>query len=48
VLSATNLASATLDMHRARLSCHAALEVHTDGPLDIELAGCGRVEHFAG
>ena len=41
VLNATNLASATIDMRRARLSCDARLEVKTDGPLALRLAGCG-------
>jgi hypothetical protein len=41
VLTAKNLASATVDMRRARLTCRARLEVTTDGPLTLRLAGCG-------
>ena len=41
VLGARNLGSATIDMRRARLSCHARLDVKTDGPLELRLAGCG-------
>ena len=41
VLTAKNLASATVDMRRARLSCGARLDVTTDGPLTLRLGGCG-------
>src|SRR5204863_7747464 len=47
VLDATNLASATIDMRRARLTCAARLEVKTDGPLALRLAGCGETRTFA-
>ena len=41
-ISATNVASVTVDMRRARLTCAAAIDVHSDGPIDVVLAGCDR------
>ena len=46
VFDATNLASATVDLRRARLSCGARLEVKTDGPLALTLAGCDQTRTF--
>ena len=46
VLSAENLASATIDMRRARLSCDARIDVTTDGPITLRLAGCGVTRTF--
>jgi hypothetical protein len=46
VLSAENLASATIDMRRARLGCDARLDVTTDGPFALRLAGCGVTRTF--
>jgi hypothetical protein len=46
VVETTNIARATIDPKRARLSCDAELEVTTDGPLSIRLAGCERRERF--
>jgi hypothetical protein len=46
VLDATNLASATVDMRRARLSCGARLDVRTDGPLALRLGGCGVTKRY--
>jgi hypothetical protein len=40
---AENLASATVDMRRARLRCDVDVRIRSDGPLRIRLAGCGRV-----
>lgn len=38
VVRATNLAAATVDARRARLSCAPVLDVTTDGPLDLRIA----------
>jgi pimeloyl-ACP methyl ester carboxylesterase len=46
LLTVTNLRSVTIDVARAGLSCGARLHVKTDGPLDVELAGCGKTLHF--
>jgi hypothetical protein len=37
VVKATNVASATIDARRARLSCAPRLDVTSDGPLDLRL-----------
>ena len=42
-IDAVNVGHVTIDVVRARVSCGAALDVHTDGPLTIELAGCDRI-----
>lgn len=42
VIRATNLAEVTVDVLRARLSCAPDIEVTSDGPLLIHLAGCDR------
>jgi hypothetical protein len=39
VVRATNLAAATVDLRRARLSCAPELDLRSDGPLDLRL-GC--------
>ena len=41
-LNATNISSATIDPARADLDCNARLNIKTDGPVTIALAGCGR------
>jgi pimeloyl-ACP methyl ester carboxylesterase len=41
-VKATNLATATIDPARAGLDCRARVNVTTDGPLKLTLAGCGR------
>lgn len=46
VIRATNLAETTVDVRRARLTCGPELDVTTDGPLQIHLAGCGRTVSF--
>ncbi|MES2682129.1 MAG: hypothetical protein V4650_01300 [Pseudomonadota bacterium] len=43
VVKATNMATITVDMQRAKLTCSAVVDVTTDGPLSITLAGCNRV-----
>ena len=40
VITATNIASATITPSRAKVDCNAVLKVTTDGPLAITLAGC--------
>jgi hypothetical protein len=45
-ITAQNIASVTIDPGRARVSCGAALNVQTDGPVNVTLAGCGRTERF--
>jgi hypothetical protein len=45
-LDAHNLARVTVHPTRARLNCHPTLDVSTDGPLTLTLAGCGRSLHF--
>ncbi len=44
-VSATNIATATVDPARARVDCHAILRITTDGPIAVTLAGCGRTVH---
>jgi hypothetical protein len=41
-VQATNLATATIDLARAGLNCHAQVNVATDGPTKLTLAGCNR------
>ncbi len=43
-----NLRAVTIDPVRARVGCDAELQVGTDGPLTVTLAGCGRTETFGG
>jgi hypothetical protein len=45
-LSATNLATLTVDVHRARLTCDATVTATTDGPLRVAFPGCGRTLTF--
>jgi hypothetical protein len=40
-VTATNVRSVTIDPRRARVDCGAKLDVHSDGPLKVVLAGCG-------
>jgi hypothetical protein len=37
VVRATNVAAATVDARRARLSCNPVLDVESDGPLDLRV-----------
>src|SRR5437867_7438610 len=41
-LAARNLAAGTINVRRANVGCSVDLHVDTDGPMTIELAGCGR------
>ena len=38
---ATNLSAVTIDPRRARVDCNAKVNVTSDGPLVVTLAGCG-------
>jgi hypothetical protein len=38
----TNISAATIDPKRARLTCGAKVNVTTDGPAAVTLAGCNR------
>jgi dienelactone hydrolase len=40
-ITATNTSAVTIDAARARVDCSARLDVKTDGPLQVTLAGCG-------
>ena len=42
VVSATGIASAVLHVKRARVACDVEVEIESDGPLTVELAGCDR------
>lgn len=44
-LTATNIAKASIDVKRARVNCHATVDVTSDGPIAVTLAGCHRVVH---
>jgi pimeloyl-ACP methyl ester carboxylesterase len=46
VVHAKNLRTVTIDVARARVSCGATLDVHTNGRLTVTLAGCGKTLHF--
>ena len=41
-ITASNIATATINVARARVDCHAKLTIHSDGPIKVTLAGCGR------
>src|SRR5205823_7808515 len=43
---AKNISSLTIDPSRADVTCGAALDVKTDGPVSVTLTGCGRTETF--
>jgi hypothetical protein len=45
-LTASNIASLTTDVARAHVDCAVKLSVNTDGPLRVNLAGCGRTVAF--
>ena len=46
-IDAKNLATVTVNPARARLTCDVQLNVKTDGPLTVILAGCGRTARFS-
>ena len=47
-ITAENIEHVTVNPLRARVGCDVALDVDTDGPLDVTLAGCGRTVSFPG
>jgi hypothetical protein len=46
-LTATNIATAAIDVTRAHVTCSVALHVTTDGPLTVTLPGCHRVLKYS-
>jgi hypothetical protein len=46
VVMARNVATVTVDVARAGVSCATALQVTTDGPLTVVLSGCDRTVAF--
>ena len=44
-LTATNLATATINVQRAHVDCQVQVNITTDGPLTVTLPGCGRTIH---
>jgi hypothetical protein len=45
VLNATNVAEVTVDRRRAHVSCRARIDVTSDGPVKVRLAGCDHERH---
>ncbi len=45
-LELENLERVVIDVERAKLSCDAVLDVTTDGPVIVKLAGCKRKQRF--
>jgi len=46
-VDASNVSTVTINPQRAHVDCDAQLNVKTDGPLTVVLAGCGRSARFA-
>jgi hypothetical protein len=44
-LSATNIATAQINLQRAGVDCNVTLNITTDGPIAVSLPGCNRVVH---
>jgi hypothetical protein len=44
-VTATNVASAFLDVRRAHVNCQATVSITSNGPLAVTLPGCGRTVH---
>jgi predicted esterase len=42
LVTATNVASAAIDVRRAHVTCKATIAIDSDGPIKIALPGCGR------
>jgi hypothetical protein len=47
-IDAKNVSSVTVNPTRARVDCDVQLDVKSDGPLAVKLAGCGRKASFGG
>jgi phage tail protein X len=45
-ITASDIATVTIDAVRARVSCNAEIRVHTDHPLAVTLSGCGPAQQF--
>ena len=43
-INATNIGAVTIDPARARVDCSAKLNITSDGPLKVTLAGCSKTE----
>jgi hypothetical protein len=41
-VTATNIASATIDVARAKVDCNATVNITSDGPIAVTLQGCNR------
>jgi hypothetical protein len=41
-ISASNIATAEIDVSRAHVDCNVALNITSDGPITVALPGCGR------
>ncbi len=41
-ITATNIATAAIDVSRAHVDCNAKLNITTDGPISVSLTGCNR------
>jgi pimeloyl-ACP methyl ester carboxylesterase len=44
-VNATNIAQASIDVGRASVDCNVAVNITSDGPIDVTLPGCGRTVH---
>ena len=47
-ISATNIATASIDVTRAHVDCRVLLHIRSDGPITVTLPGCNRVVHSPG
>jgi hypothetical protein len=47
VIKAKNIKALTIDTQRAKVTCDAKLEVETDGPVTVQLLGCGGPQDFS-
>jgi hypothetical protein len=45
-INAKNVSAMTIDLGRARVDCNAKLNVTTDGPVQVNLTGCGAPRTF--
>jgi hypothetical protein len=41
-ITATNIATATIDARRANVDCHVKLHIHSDGPIHVRVVDCPR------
>jgi predicted esterase len=47
-VTATNISKASIAVKRAGVDCSVKVNITSDGPIDVTLAGCGRTVHSAG